>query len=281
MLNLGHKFLGTGTSDSHDADDHPGAGRTFVYIGSDDPGRATSEAVVKGLKSGRAIMTTGPFVEATINDLPIGSTIERAGSEVTLKVKVQAASWVDVDQGIVWVNGHVRERFPIQLTEGRFRFVTNLTIERDSWVVIEVTGDSSMFPIYRPVDLPPVLIGDALASFADILGFGGDALGDLQPKLTGQHKPIALTNPIWIDVMAMRMVTVRSLKRRVICRVNAMDSKWSTTSRSALKTVKSPSLMQPKPKVTSSYGLPRFKETFLMFEPSSNSLAGTTTKASP
>ena len=57
-----------------------------------------------------------------------------------------------------------------------------------------------MFPIYRPVDLPPVLIGDALASFADILGFGGDALGDLQPKLTGQHKPVALTNPIWIDV---------------------------------------------------------------------------------
>ena len=53
-------------------------------------------------------MTTGPFLKATINDMPIGSTIERAGSEVTLKVKVQAASWVDVDQGIVWVNGQVR-----------------------------------------------------------------------------------------------------------------------------------------------------------------------------
>ncbi|MGC6419260.1 MAG: CehA/McbA family metallohydrolase [Bradymonadia bacterium] len=263
MLNLGHKFLGTGTSDSHDADDHPGAGRTFVYIGSDDPGRATSEAVVKGLKSGRAIMTTGPFVEATINDLPIGSTIERAGSEVTLKVKVQAASWVDVDQGIVWVNGHVRERFPIQLTEGRFRFVTNLTIERDSWVVIEVTGDSSMFPIYRPVDLPPVLIGDALASFADILGFGGDALGDLQPKLTGQHKPIALTNPIWIDVDgdADGDGEIFEAPGNLPGECDGFQVVYDKSIR--FENGQVPSLMQPKPKVTSSYGLPRFKGDIL------------------
>ncbi|MBV72333.1 MAG: hypothetical protein CMH52_13495 [Myxococcales bacterium] len=263
MLNLGHRYIGTGTSDSHDADDHPGAGRTFVYIGTDDPGEANSRTVIEGLQSRRAIMTTGPFLEMTINDEHMGSTVSSPGGEVTLKIKVQAASWVDVDEGIIWINGQEHSRFPIQLNEGRFRYVETIRLPKDSWVVAEVRGDKSMFPVYRPVDLPPVLIADAIASFADVLGFNEAALGDLQPKLIGQHKPVALTNPIWIDIDGDTdddgAVFEAPGPRAGRCEgFQVVYEKHRYFPDEPI-----PSLIPQKPTVTTSFGLPRFKGDIL------------------
>jgi hypothetical protein len=263
LLNLGYRHIGTGTSDSHDADDHPGAGRTFVYVGHDVPGKVTEKAIVDGLKSRRAIMTTGPFVDFTINDQHIGSSLTAMSGEVTIKINVQAASWVDVDEGIIWVNGEVHTRFPVQLNEGRFRYVSPMTLPKDSWVVVEIRGDTSMFPIHRPVDLPPVMIADALASFASVLGFGASALGDLQPKLIGQLKPVALTNPIWVDVDGDADENGEPFEAPGVLggRCVGYQVVYEKSGRALADTARS--LMKPKPKITASYGMPRFKGDLL------------------
>ena len=208
-------------------------------------------------------MTTGPFLEMTINDAHIGSTVSSPGGEVTLKIKVQAASWVDVDEGIIWINGQEHSRFPIQLNEGRFRYVETIRLPKDSWVVAEVRGDKSMFPVYRPVDLPPVLIADAIASFADVLGFNEAALGDLQPKLIGQHKPVALTNPIWIDIDgdADNDGSVFEAPGPRAGRCEGFQVVYE--KHRYLPGEPIPSLIPQKPTLTTSFGLPRFKGDIL------------------
>ena len=263
LLNLGHRHIGTGTSDSHDADDHPGAGRTFVFVGHDDPGRVTPKDVVAGLKSRRAIMTTGPFVDFTINDAHIGESISAPSGDVTIKINVQAASWVDVDEGIIWMNGQVLERFPIRLNQGRFRFVDTLTLPKDAWIVVEVRGDTSMFPIHRPVDVPPVMIADALASFASVLGFGASALGDLQPKRIGQLKPVALTNPVWVDIDGDvdGDGKVFEAPGALVGRCEGFQVVYEKFRSTNVQQI--PSLMTPKPKITGSFGMPRFKGDIL------------------
>ena len=200
LLNLGYRYIGTGTSDSHDADDHPGAGRSYVYVGDDDPARVTSMDVVRGLKSRRVIMTSGPFVEFTVNAQPIGSDVGVEEGRAELKVDVAVPNWIDVSEGIVWGNGRELLRFPITIADGRFTWSETLELTEDTWLIVEVIGHESMFPIFRPSDIPPILIGDALSALVGPLGFGASALGDLEVKRIGTIKPLAMTNPIWVDV---------------------------------------------------------------------------------
>ena len=56
-----------------------------------------------------------------------------------------------------------------------------------------------MFPIQRPVDIPPIQIAEALSSIAGAFGFGVSELGDLEAVRTGAVMPVAVTNPIWVD----------------------------------------------------------------------------------
>ena len=156
--------------------------------------------VVRGLKSRRVIMTSGPFVEFAVNEQPIGSDVGVEGGQANLKVAVQVPNWIDVSEGIVWGNGRELLRFPITIADGRFTWTETLTLNEDTWLVVEVIGHESMFPIHRPSDIPPILIGDALAALVGPLGFGGSALGDLEVKRIGTIKPLAMTNPIWVDV---------------------------------------------------------------------------------
>lgn len=199
LLNLGHRYIGTGTSDSHSATDHTGYARTWLRVDSDRPRDIDPRDIVDSLHARDVIMSNGPFVQLRVAGAPIGSTVRAEDGEVPVVIDVQAAEWIDVDEGVIWVNGEPVERFDIELVERRARHETSLTLARDSWVVVEVVGDGSMFPVVRPVDIPPVLLGDAFSTLAGPLGLGGSAYGELEPSRVGVFTPIALTNPIWVD----------------------------------------------------------------------------------
>ncbi len=201
LLNRGHRAVGTGTSDSHDADDHTGYARSFLKVDDDRPRAMTDRVIVDAFKSGNLLMTNGPFVEVEIAGGAMGGEVDVDTDEgATVNIQVQAAEWIDVDRGRIWVNGEVVETFAVQLVERRFEHRTTVPLARDSWVVVEVTGDGSMFPIVRPVDIPPLQLGTAFGAIAEPLGLGGSSFGALEPDLVGVFTPVAITNPVFVRV---------------------------------------------------------------------------------
>ena len=101
---------------------------------------------------------------------------------------------------MIWGNGQVLKRFDIETKNGRFTWKETLKLARDTWLVARVTGDESLFPIQRPVDVPPIQIAEALSSIASVFGFGASDLGDLAVERTGAVRPVAVTNPVWVDI---------------------------------------------------------------------------------
>jgi hypothetical protein len=71
----------------------------------------------------------------------------------------------------------------------------------DAWVVAEVTGTQSMFPIatakeFEPLDASVVI--KALGAGLDLSGL--TPTGALQPDKTTVVTPFAMTSPIWVDI---------------------------------------------------------------------------------
>jgi hypothetical protein len=86
------------------------------------------------------------------------------------------------------------------LTNGTFSKTLELELNRDSWIVALVRGDKSLFPMVPPKDVPAFLLGDAFSSLAGPFGFSDGPLTPMSPKRNGFSKPLALTNPIWVNV---------------------------------------------------------------------------------
>ncbi len=200
LLNMGHRYVGLAGSDAHGLSRHTGYPRAYLYLGHDNPRAIEDRAVVDAIRSHRVLMTNGPFMEVTVNGQPVGTTVTAAGGNVKVEIDLQSPPWIVPDTGVLWVNGHARERFPITMTEGRSAYSFDLTLEADSWLVVEVTGAQSLFPIVEPENLPPMLLGEAFDAIAGPIGLSESALGPLAPPLAGVFSPVALTNPIWINV---------------------------------------------------------------------------------
>lgn len=232
MLNLGHRYIGTANSDSHH-DDEIGYPRTYLYVGHDDPAKVSSRDVVDALKSRRVLMTNGPFVELTVEGRPMGSEVKARDGRVTVAIEVRTAPWIDVDRAVLYANGEVVAEIDVQLKDGRFRWQDDVELPRDAWLVAEVTGDDSLFPIVKPIDVPPVLLSDAFGAITGPLGLGGSVLGGLQPPRTEVWKPIALTNPIWVDVDGEGFTAPGPLPRA--CRNYAVVSTEQGQMKSALR----------------------------------------------
>lgn len=99
LFGRGQRYAATGSSDSHSlAFLDPGLPRTLIRHGA-----ATSDAddvnakpadILAALKAGRAIVTSGPIIEASIDGKGPGETAK--GKTARLRVVVKAAPWVDV-----------------------------------------------------------------------------------------------------------------------------------------------------------------------------------------
>jgi hypothetical protein len=158
LLNRGFRFAAVGNSDSHHVlYQLAGYPRNFVPGGTDDPARIDPRAVADGLRRGDAFTTIGPFVEWSVNGQPMGSTVRAPGGRVELRVRVQAASWIDCDRVLVVVNGDVTDvlSVPQARTPVRLDVRHPLRVERDSWIALLVEGDEPLAPVVpgfqRPV----------------------------------------------------------------------------------------------------------------------------------
>ena len=240
MLNNGLRITATGNSDSHSLDAELGSPRTYLFIppdsdtrgddtrGDDTPrdthlGALRDSDIAAAVFSHRAIVTNGPFLEmevittpngdgAAAERWPIGSTVHlvpegTGGVEVVIQLRVQAAPWVDVDRIDLIANGQVIDRVTVTpaAPEERVRAAFNVShrFERDTVLVAEAVGNTSLFPVVAPYEQPPVNVSDALKGLLgslDQTGLFADNDGVSAPDLIQDVTPYALTNPIWLDV---------------------------------------------------------------------------------
>jgi hypothetical protein len=98
----------TGNSDSHQLlYEEAGYPRTYVHVGAepDGPGHAS---LLEALLRGDTSVSSGPFVELTVDEAGIGSHISLGGRRrVRAHVRVSAPSWVPVETIELWRNDEV------------------------------------------------------------------------------------------------------------------------------------------------------------------------------
>lgn len=170
LLNRGHRYAAVGNSDSHTVHDVLAAyPRNFVRSSTDAPARISVAEVARSIREKQLFTSVGPFVTYTVNDVPMGGTVETAEPMVEIKVKVQAASWVDCDRVKVVVNGDVIYTVDVADTRQVVRLDARIQvpIRHDSWLTLLVEGDDALAPIVHDQGRPV--------------------------------RPVAVMNPVWIN----------------------------------------------------------------------------------
>jgi hypothetical protein len=203
MLNQGRHIWCVAVSDAHRIfGGGVGGWRTYVPSSHDDPAKIDPMEIIRNAKAGRMMITNGPFLEVTASGgLPIGSTIAGEAG-VTLKVRVQAPNWMDVDRVQILVSGRqpkqlnfTRKQHPKMFRDGVLRFdeVIPVPLQRDEHLIVVATAENANLekgwgrsPLSR---MPPVAFTNPIYVDVDRNGFraNGDTLG--HPLMTAAAQP--------------------------------------------------------------------------------------------
>jgi hypothetical protein len=216
LLNQGFRHTAIAASDTHaDVGEEPGAPRTYLYFGDDDPVRVDAARLVDAVKVRRAAtLSHGPFLTFTVSNgaevtaAPIGSEVKAPDGKVTVNYRLAAPPWVSVGRIHVYVNGRMVQRILVDPDRsladtalpphGPVSGQLMLTLPRDSWIVLEAVGDRPMFPVVTGTEEPFLLVSDAVGALAGPLGIA--ATTDIGAVVVGNEQPYALTNPVWVQV---------------------------------------------------------------------------------
>ena len=209
LLDRGHRASAIGTSDTHGLlFDEPGYARTLLRVGPgrDELGRFSERDVTAAIFARRTVASNAPLVELELlasdgTTAQIGDTV-RAARDAEVVVRVRAPSWAPVDRVILWSNSQKVGEQALSAAQGtsaevRFR----LACVRDCWVVAEVTGSASMFPVVPATEFEPLDTAVLFRALAAGIDLGSLPLaGKLRPDATDVLRPFAMTSPIWLDV---------------------------------------------------------------------------------
>jgi len=165
MLNDGIRRTGVGSEDTHSAHD-AGTPRTLVMASDQGAEAIEPAAIAAGLKEGRAVSVQGPFPELWVNDLPIGSVTAPVAGEVSIRVRVQAPTWMRLGSARLLRNGEALETFDLTGETAAVRLDQELVrpepgpawyvllVEGDAFPMAPVHGDTA-FSITNPVFVDP------------------------------------------------------------------------------------------------------------------------------
>ena len=171
LLNRGARITAVGNSDSHTVNVNlAGWPRNYFPVSNDQPGQIPVEEICETVKNGQVFTTYGPFIQFTVNGKGMGETVQAERASVRLKLEVYAADWIDVDRVLVIVDGDVVETIPVPETREilRLKDERKIPVRTDGWIALRVEGDDSLAPIVPDKDRPIL--------------------------------PIAVTNPVYVDV---------------------------------------------------------------------------------
>ncbi len=171
LVKNGRRYTATGTSDSHTITLRPvGWPRTWVCVDRDDPPFLDVVAFTESLRSGCATIGAGPFVTIRSGDTKMGQLKQADRGKFEVTVDVKAASWIGTDTLTLFVDGEVERKVPLT-NKGveRHHATYALKCSSDCFVAAYVESDQTLAPLITP-----------------------------RRKL--DPRPVALTNPIYVDV---------------------------------------------------------------------------------
>ncbi len=173
LLDHGRRVFAVGSSDSHKLHSSPvGYPRTCVELDTDDPRTLTAAFVRDRMLAGRMTVSGGIFVDAWAAGGTVGPGGDATvGSRAAVRVRVQAASWVDVDALDVVVDGRTVDTIEILPTDAD---PSNPAVRFDRTIDVDVAGGDGSYVIFAAY---------------------GDA--PLEPMLRGEL-PFGVTNPIFL-----------------------------------------------------------------------------------
>lgn len=180
LLNRGYYFPLVASSDSHSIDrSEPGYSRTYVIYSGEGADELDRDALFSALLKGKSFASNGPIIEFKVNNkYTSGDTLTASNRKVDVSVKVWSAPWIAVDEVRLIVNGERRIILPVQTQKESVQKLEELplglTLEKDSYLIVEVLGKESMYPVLQSVSR------SGLSRNATL--------------------PYALTNPIFVDV---------------------------------------------------------------------------------
>jgi hypothetical protein len=202
LLNLGFRLTALANSDTHDmTTTEAGCPRNYVLSGTDEPAFISDQDLADAVKDHRVVVTTGPFLQLTIDGAIVGDELVSSAEALTARVEVRAPSWMDVDAVELYENGTLIHRFAV---DGRdpYRFVGEVEVRptRDAWYVAVATGDDTLAPVFTPVERPIIDLQGVVVEALSGVGAVSSFLDTVPPVPdTFPITPFAVTNPIWID----------------------------------------------------------------------------------
>lgn len=180
LLNHGLKCWAVAVADAHAVyGNGVGGWRTYVQSSSDDPRELDWKELSRKAKSGKMILTTGPYLEVSTEDGDVAGSHVRGNGGVRLNVRVQCTDWIDIDRIQVLVNGRplpklnfTRQSHPDDFKDGvvRFQRAIDVPLSQDAHVIVVAYGGSSDLSV----------------------GFGTSTQASI--------RPCAYNNPIFVDV---------------------------------------------------------------------------------
>jgi hypothetical protein len=188
LLELGHKYVATGDSDSHRIQyQWAGYPRTYVQLPPEQAGDTGAPidktALIASLKAGHAFVTSGPAIDAKINGKTPGNVVVTNDRLVRLHVVVRAAPWIDVSEVEIMLGTTSVTRVPVASVSRNAPAVLDLAVARKSAIRVD-----------RDFDVPFEGNGQ---KFVVVVVRGTRAMDDVLPYMPIQ--PLAFTNPIWLS----------------------------------------------------------------------------------
>lgn len=173
FLNNGRRVFAVGSSDSHSIrSSMVGYPRTCLQVGTDDPMQLDPDLVTDVTAAGQSSISGGIYVDATVDGVGPGGDATGLGATAQVSIRVQAASWVDVDAIDVVVDGAVVATIPIAPQDADPQ---NPAIRYDAEYQIDVAG--------------------GMGSYVIVAAYGNASLGPVHPGDT----PFGVTNPIFLS----------------------------------------------------------------------------------
>jgi len=186
LLNLGYRIPGVVNTDAHYNFHGSGWLRNYIKSSTDDPAEIDTLEMVHASERGNLVMTNGPFLEVELlggdpalaaRTFP-GDDRKLPEGRGKLRVKVQCPNWLDVNRVQVFVNGRpsedlhfTRKTTPDAFGSGVVKFEQDisLNLKSDAHLIVAAAGE-------------------------------GLTLGPVMGPRAGAAMPVAVSNPIYVDV---------------------------------------------------------------------------------
>ncbi len=197
LLNLGYRITGVVNTDAHYNFHGSGWLRNYLECPTDEPSQISIDDMIHSSEHGHLLMTSGPFLQTeirlgqaeTAQSFTCGDDVVIGEETGKLWIRVQCPNWFDVNRVQVFANGRALEGFnftrkshPQMFSTQPVRFEELFELPKfaqDTHLIVATIGEGLQLGPVMGVEqgqLPPVAVANPI--FLDIDGGGFKANGD-------------------------------------------------------------------------------------------------------